>query len=70
MSASTGAYIIEIDDEAVGIVVPDEDRAFRFFAAIKTYCGLEHRRFATPRAAQKAARELTRGRRNMPARRA
>ncbi|BBF93234.1 hypothetical protein [Blastochloris tepida] len=63
MSGSTGAYIIEIDDEAVGIVVPDEDRAFRFFAAIKPYIGLEERRFATPRAAQKAARELVRGRR-------
>ena len=68
MSGSTGAYIIEIDDEAVGIVVPDDDRAFRFFAAIKAYIGLEERRFATPRAAQQAARELTRGRRAATAR--
>ncbi|ALK10067.1 hypothetical protein [Blastochloris viridis] len=63
MTASTGAFVIEIDDETVGIVVPDENRAFRFFASLQAYGALEQRSFANPRAAQQAAMALTRERR-------
>lgn len=68
MTVSTGAYVIEIDDETVGIVVPDENRAFRFFASLHAYNALEERSFANPRAAQQAALALIRERR--PGRRA
>ena len=55
MTASTGAFVIEVEDQTVGIVVPDEGNAFRFFASIHTFYGLEQQRFSTPRAAQRAA---------------
>jgi hypothetical protein len=58
MTVSTGAFVIEIEDQTVGIVVPDENDAFRFFASVHAFFDLEQQRFATPRAAQKAARAL------------
>jgi hypothetical protein len=58
MTASTGAFVIEIEDQTVGIVVPDENDAFRFFASVHAFYDLEQQRFTTPRAAQKAARAL------------
>ena len=62
------AYVVEVDDETVGIVVRDEDASFRFYAAARTFDALEQRRFSSPRAAQRAAHALAHARR--PARRA
>ena len=48
------AYVIEIGEEAAGIVAA-EKRGFRFYAAHRKYDSLEGVLFATPRAAEKAA---------------
>lgn len=51
------AYAIEIADETVGIVVRQHgDRGFRFHAALRTVHALDGQVFATPRAAEQAAR--------------
>ena len=49
------AYIIEIGEEAAGIVAA-EARGFRFYAATAAYFTLEGAVFATPRHAEMAAR--------------
>jgi hypothetical protein len=49
------AYIIEIGEEAAGIVAA-EARGFRFYAATAAYFALEGIVFATPRHAEMAAR--------------
>jgi hypothetical protein len=51
------AYVIEVDDDAVGIVVRDSD-GYTFHAAASAYYPLDHRRFASAAAAQKAAQAL------------
>jgi hypothetical protein len=49
-------YIIETRDGAAGIVVRD-GRGFRFFAATRDFNGLDGQLFATPRAAEAAAKD-------------
>lgn len=56
------AYVIEIGDDTVGIVVRDEDNHFRFFASTHAFNALEQQRFRS-RAAQRAARKLIESRR-------
>ncbi len=51
------AYIIEIDDEAVGVAARDRG-GFRFHAARHTFSGLEGRLFPSLKDATKAARAL------------
>jgi hypothetical protein len=67
---SEGYTIDGSGDEAAGIVVRyDGERGFRFHSASKTYHTLDGHVFATPAAAQRAAREITRTRaqkRNLP----
>jgi hypothetical protein len=54
------AYIIEIDDEAVGIAARDRG-GFRFHAARGAFSGLEGRLFPSLKDATKAARALLNG---------
>ncbi len=49
------AYIIEIGEEAAGIVAA-EQRGYRFYAATRAYFALEGTLFTTPRQAEMAAR--------------
>ena len=62
------AYVIEVDDEDVGIVVRDDDASFRFYAATRAFHALDQRRFPNPQAAQRAAYAVAHPRR--PKRRA
>ncbi len=50
-------YIIELNDMAVGIVI-GEATGYRFFASSQAFHPIEGRLFASPRAAEKAARAL------------
>jgi hypothetical protein len=60
---SEGYTIDGLDDEVAGIVVRYQDeRGFRFHSGSKTYEALDGHVFATPAAAQRAARELARTR--------
>jgi hypothetical protein len=52
------AYIIEIDEEAVGIAARD-GQGFRFHAAIHAFSGLDGKVFPSLRHATSAARALT-----------
>lgn len=57
----TESYMIEIDDDAVGVVVRDRgDRSFVFYSAVGDLVALDGQRFATPRAAEKAAAAVRR----------
>ena len=51
------AYVIEIDDEAVGIAAQD-DSGYRFHAAGHAFNALDGQRFSTVRQATAAARAL------------
>lgn len=56
------AYIIEIGDEAAGIVVRQEaERSFQFHASLPRYFPLDGARFASPRDAERAALKQFRG---------
>ena len=56
MNAPYPGYVIEVDDESVGIVVRDDEHSwFRFYAATRKFYPLEQRHFANPHAAQRAA---------------
>ena len=58
---SEGYTIDGLDDEAAGIVVRyDGERGFRFHSASRAYHALDGHVFATPAAAQRAAREVGR----------
>jgi hypothetical protein len=60
---SEGYTIDGYDDEVAGIVVRYHgERGFRFHAASTTYGALDGHVFATPAAAERAARELARTR--------
>jgi hypothetical protein len=62
---SEGYTIDGLDDEAAGIVVrEDGERGFRFHSAHKAYHTLDGHVFATPAAAQRAAREVAARHRN------
>jgi len=58
-------YIIETRKGAAGIVVRD-GRGFRFFAAQRAFNCLDGHLFATPAAAETAARDCLSGPRVMP----
>ena len=53
------AYIIEIDDEAAGIVTKD-GRGYRFFSSERIFDGLEGHEFRSARDAERAARTVLR----------
>jgi hypothetical protein len=66
---SEGYTIDGLDDEAAGIVVrEDGERGFRFHSAHKIYHALDGHVFATPAAAQRAARDVARHRNRRPSR--
>lgn len=51
-------YVIEIGGNAVGIVARDEDeKSYRFYAAVPRAFGLDGHRFATPDDAHAAIRK-------------
>lgn len=55
------AYVIEVDDAQVGVVSRRaQERAFTFIAATAAVHALDGQRFATPFAAERAARDLAR----------
>jgi hypothetical protein len=56
----SSTYIIETQKGAAGIVVRD-GRGFRFFAAQRAFNSLDRHLFATPRAAEAAARDCVCG---------
>lgn len=50
------AYVIEVADQQVGIVVREQgERVFQFHSAISAVHELDGRPFATPQAAERAA---------------
>lgn len=52
-------YLIEVNDEAVGLVARDpEAKAYRFHAALKSVFTLDGQLFPTPSDAQRAARHV------------
>jgi hypothetical protein len=63
----SGAYVIEVDDVAAGVLVRDHD-AYRFFAASRDFHLLEGGVFRTPHAAQKAAERMQAATRPLPVR--
>lgn len=57
------AYIIEVANEAAGIVVRQGDeKSYRFHASLPRYFPLDGRLFAAPRDAERAARARSGGR--------
>lgn len=48
------SYLIEVHDDAAGIVVRDNGK-FLFFASHSRFFGLDGKAFSTPRDAEKAA---------------
>lgn len=61
----SSSYIIETRKGAAGIVVRD-GRGFRFFAAQRAFGCLDGHLFATPSAAETAARDCLSGPRRQP----
>jgi hypothetical protein len=58
------AYVIEIDETQAGLVSRrGEERFFTFISAASAFDALEGHRFATPGAAERAARQLASPRR-------
>jgi len=60
------AYIIEIGDEAAGIVVrelhgPGQKRGYRFYASRRKFLALEGRVFSNPEQARKSALTIRNG---------
>jgi hypothetical protein len=59
----TDAYVIEIDEDAIGLVVREasESRAgkgYRFYASVKHYQSLEGKLFPNPESARRSAKVL------------
>lgn len=55
------AYVIEVDDAQVGLISRGaQERAFTFISATAAVHALDGQRFATPLAAERAARDLAR----------
>ena len=52
-----GAYVIELEDVAAGVLVRDRD-IYRFFAAHRDFALLESGVFRNPQAARKAAERM------------
>ncbi|SEG42030.1 hypothetical protein [Bosea lathyri] len=64
-SQSQQAYIIEIGETQAGLVNRrDDERYFTFISASSAFRALEGHRFATPSAAELAARQLAAPRRH------
>ena len=63
----SNAYIIEIDDQAAGIVTKD-GRGYRFFSSERIFDSLEGHQFRSARDAERAARALLRERRRLSTR--
>lgn len=56
-------YTIDSDDDVAGIVVRHEgERGYRFHSATRRFDALHGHVFASPHAAQRAARDLARAR--------
>ncbi len=67
--AALQAYVIEIGEDQIGLVSRRTDeRDFTFIAASSAFRALDGQRFATPGAAESAARRLARPRRHGPLR--
>lgn len=67
-SPAQQAYVIEVDETQAGLVNRRADeRFFTFIAASAAFRALDGHRFATPGAAEQAARLLARPRRAAPA---
>lgn len=67
--SSQQAYVIEIGETQAGLVSRRADeRYFTFIAASAAFNALEGHRFATPGAAELAARQLAAPRRHSPTR--
>lgn len=63
------AYVIEVDETQAGLVARGADeRFFTFISASSAFDRLEGQRFASPVAAERAARQLARPRRTDDAR--
>ncbi len=61
------AYVIEIGDEAIGLVVREEQNtrqklAFRFYASSKNFHHLDGRAFPSPENAKRSAVEMSKRR--------
>jgi len=68
---SQQAYVIEIGETQAGLVSRrGDERYFTFIAALPVFNALEGHRFATPGAAELAARQLAAPRRHSPTRQA
>ena len=52
------AYVIEVDEEAIGLVVRDETarnrRSFRFYSSVKRFQSLEGKSFPSPKSAKRS----------------
>jgi hypothetical protein len=64
----TDAYVIEVDEDAVGLVVRESGGAsrrqgYRFYASLKGYQSLEGRLFSNPESARRSAKAVSRRRR-------
>lgn len=64
----TDAYVIEIDEDAVGLVVRESRGAhrgqgYRFYASLKGFQSLEGRIFSNPESARRSAQVVSRRRR-------
>ena len=53
---SKSAFVIEVGDDQVGVIIREEgEREYRFHAALERYSALEGRRFANALLAERAA---------------
>ena len=64
----TNAYVIEIDEEAVGLVVKEtgnsrQGQGYRFYASVKSFQTLEGKIFSNPQSAWRSAKIIS-GQRN------
>ena len=63
----TDAYVIEIDEDAVGLVVRESrgsgrGQGYRFYASLKGFQSLEGKIFSNPESARRSARDVSRQR--------
>lgn len=63
----TDAYVIEIDEDAVGLVVREtrgsgRGQGYRFYASLKGFQSLEGKIFSNPESARRSARVVSRQR--------
>ncbi len=63
----TDAYVIEIDEDAVGLVVRESrgssrDQGYRFYASLKGFQSLEGKIFSNPESARRSAKAVSKQR--------